>query len=730
MDREPAAGLVSKATGGLRSLTLALILSAMTASSVTLAAPANAVVNGPTAANLNTGMQFIGHFHAHTGNPVTGERSENCGATLISASYAVTAAHCVLAAFTGWAVKASDITLTFGRTKLADTTSGWTSGVSQIIIEPGSDPGHNVKDLVILKLSSPLPGVITPKLGGACPDWSLGSPVLAIGSGQSGDYTTGDTHKDSEKYLYQASLTVSALQAAPPDYIGAREVDSSKEGHLEFGDSGDGLIYRSPNGGYELLGVFHNWFSTVPGFERVDGGSGNAAFMSAYGVTASNCPTPPANKPPVASFIYSRVNGAASQFAFDGTGSKDSDGQINSYAWSVNGKQLATGPKPTFSLPFNTSTSVTLTVTDNAGATGQSTQIVGAPDRAPTLDSVSPSGSIVSTTTPTLAASASDPDAESLQYHFSVSGPSVSLDSGWVGSTWPVPAHSLDPGTKYSFTVTVKDPEGLTASKTGAFTVAMLPTAADLIPTSTGKGYWQVASDGGVFSYGDARFYGSVPGLSVHTNTIMGMARTPDDGGYWEVGTDGGVFAFGNASFYNSLPGLGIHVNNIVGMAPTKSGKGYWLVGSDGGVFAFGDAGYYGSMGGKVLNAPVVSLSATPSGNGYWLAAADGGVFAFGDAPFYGSMGGQHLDAPVTDLDVTPDGQGYWLAAEDGGIFAYGDAPYYGSMAGKSLNGHITGMAATADGKGYWLNGCDGGVFAFGDAPFYGSNPTYQCRGV
>jgi len=26
----------------------------------------------------------------------------------------------------------------------------------------------------------------------------------------------------------------------------------------------------------------------------------------------------------------------------------------------------------------------------------------------------------------------------------------------------------------------------------------------------TGKGYWLVAADGGIFSFGDARFYGSL----------------------------------------------------------------------------------------------------------------------------------------------------------------------------------------------------------------------------
>jgi hypothetical protein len=35
------------------------------------------------------------------------------------------------------------------------------------------------------------------------------------------------------------------------------------------------------------------------------------------------------------------------------------------------------------------------------------------------------------------------------------------------------------------------------------------------------------------------------------------MAATPDGQGYWLVARDGGVFTFGNASFYGSTGGLG-----------------------------------------------------------------------------------------------------------------------------------------------------------------------------
>ena len=47
--------------------------------------------------------------------------------------------------------------------------------------------------------------------------------------------------------------------------------------------------------------------------------------------------------------------------------------------------------------------------------------------------------------------------------------------------------------------------------------------------TPGGNGYWLVASDGGIFSFGDAVFYGSTGG---HTSQwpIVGMAATPDSG--------------------------------------------------------------------------------------------------------------------------------------------------------------------------------------------------------
>ena len=246
------------------------------------------------------------------------------------------------------------------------------------------------------------------------------------------------------------------------------------------------------------------------------------------------------------------------------------------------------------------------------------------------------------------------------------------------------------------------------------------PRAPDLdVAARATDGYRMVASDGGIFSFGNAIFAGSQGGKPLN-KPIVGVASTSDGGGYWMVASDGGIFAFGSALFAGSQGGKPLN-KPIVGMSATPDGGGYWMVASDGGIFTFGDAVFYGSEGGKPLNKPIVGMAATPDGGGYWLVASDGGIFSFGDARFFGSEGGRPLNRPIVAAAAAQDGLGYWMVASDGGIFAFGSAAFYGSKGGTSLNRPIAGMAPTESGRGYWLVASDGGIFAFGDAPFQGS---------
>ena len=139
-----------------------------------------------------------------------------------------------------------------------------------------------------------------------------------------------------------------------------------------------------------------------------------------------------------------------------------------------------------------------------------------------------------------------------------------------------------------------------------------------------------MASDGGIFSYGDAQFYGSA--ASVPGQDIVGMAASPDGGGYWEVSTTGRVFSFGDATPAGDIPSLGLHLNGfIVGITPDPVTGGYWLVGSDGGIFSFG-VPFFGSTGAIHLNQPVVAMRSTGDGARLLVRASDGGIFSYGDA--------------------------------------------------------------------------------------------------
>jgi len=131
-----------------------------------------------------------------------------------------------------------------------------------------------------------------------------------------------------------------------------------------------------------------------------------------------------------------------------------------------------------------------------------------------------------------------------------------------------------------------------------------------------------------------------------HLNApVVAMASTNDAGGYWEVASDGGIFTFGDANFHGSMGGQ--HLNKpVVGMAPNLSGKGYWLAASDGG----------SSPSAMPPTSARWAASRSRPDRGHrghshrqWLLGSRSrrAVYPFGDAQSYGSMAGKHLNAPI-----------------------------------------------------------------------------------
>jgi hypothetical protein len=227
-----------------------------------------------------------------------------------------------------------------------------------------------------------------------------------------------------------------------------------------------------------------------------------------------------------------------------------------------------------------------------------------------------------------------------------------------------------------------------------------------IVSTKDRGGYWLDASDGGVFSFGDPQFYGSIPGLGLHPAgsglpnsldaPIVGMVASHDQGGYFMVASDGGVFAFGDATFAGSCPGIGGCAGAAVAVMPDASGNGYWLVTQTGHVYAFGDAPNLGAPGPQ--SSAITSAASTPSGHGYYVLDADGQVFAYGDAA--GGLGNVSPGAaggtnPAAAIFVTSDGGGYSVSDARGDVYTFGDAQNDGSMTGTHLNGPIIGASGS-----------------------------------
>jgi hypothetical protein len=291
-----------------------------------------------------------------------------------------------------------------------------------------------------------------------------------------------------------------------------------------------------------------------------------------------------------------------------------------------------------------------------------------------------------------------------------------------------------------TFTIQVQDYDGVSATATFHIGVSGQPPPPPATsPSSSTHGYWLVGSDGGIFNFGSAQFYGSTGSLTLQ-RPVVGISPTASRTGYWLVGSDGGIFAF-DTGFFGSIPGLPLnpagsglaHSLNapIGGMVPSVTGQGYFMVASDGGVFAFGDAHFAGSCPGLPAGCSGAAVAVVPdkTGNGYWVVTKTGAVYGFGDAAYFGGPGPQ--SSPITSAVATPNGGGYYILDANGEVFAYGDATSLGGTPAGSTGGLDPAAAIfdTSDGGGYWISTGLGKVYSFGDAPNDGDMSTTHLNG-
>jgi hypothetical protein len=157
-----------------------------------------------------------------------------------------------------------------------------------------------------------------------------------------------------------------------------------------------------------------------------------------------------------------------------------------------------------------------------------------------------------------------------------------------------------------------------------------------------GRGYWIATNRGVVTSFGMGPSRSSAP---LPVTNVVGIAPLRDLG-YWLVTSTGGVYTSGDAKFFGAPATLGRLHAPVVAIAPTPTGQGYYVVAADGGVFAYGDATFHGSAATLPLRAPIVGITVSAFGDGYRLYAADGGVFTYGQR-YFGAASTHRLGAPI-----------------------------------------------------------------------------------
>jgi hypothetical protein len=130
-----------------------------------------------------------------------------------------------------------------------------------------------------------------------------------------------------------------------------------------------------------------------------------------------------------------------------------------------------------------------------------------------------------------------------------------------------------------------------------------------------------------VWTAGDVISYGDVTN---DDQTPTGIVGTPSGRGYYIVMGDGGVFCFGDAVFYGSTGGQRPGGHDVTGLSLSYDLRGnvngYWLVADDGGVFTYGDAPFLGSTGGNDGGSFVTSIVTRPNERSYAWVHANGRV--------------------------------------------------------------------------------------------------------
>ena len=462
------------------------------------------------------------------------------------------------------------------------------------------------------------------------------------------------------------------------------------------------------------------------------------------------------NQSPIAAFS---ANCTGQNCSFNATSSVDPDGTLTNYSWNFGDGTTGSGVSTSHAYGTGGSFTVTLTVTDDNFATGNTNQQVNpiAPNTPPTASFTFS----CSTNSCSFDGSGSnDPDGSIISYSW-LFGDATPAGSGTS------PSHTFPTTSSYTVTLTVTDNDGAIGftSKNVVTTnpppVASFPAPSCNELTCSVDGSGSTDSNGTIASYSWDWGDGSVTptalpnetashtynsdgtyiialtvtdnhgGTNTATQSVTVAATPPPtcNGGYYLGEQDGQVYPFGDGITDPApAPPAGA---TLIDIQSTPTGCGFWLLYSNGSITPIGDATNLGNFPATSLGAgeSLATFSSTPTGAGLWGFTNLGRVIVLGDATHLSDLPtlGIVPSQDIVDSVALPSGTGYFMLGADGGIFAFpisNPTLFQGSLPGLGviLNSPAVGIVPDPDGTGYWIIASDGGAFGFA-APFRGSLP-------
>ena len=287
-------------------------------------------------------------------------------------------------------------------------------------------------------------------LDAGAPGGSMGPPAPAL----SGELATDATAADPAARCSVSETTIAPGESVTLDASASEDATAYRYDKFGDGGFGDWLDRASLDVTYDQEGTYEPQVQVRSADDRTD--------IASCGTLTVESP----NDGPTAEFTYSPTEPTTGEtVSFDSTTS-DPDGEIVGHEWRVDGEVVGDQPSLEYAFPGPGEYTVSLTITDDDGATttAERTVTVQEDNESPVVRYTYTPTELSPDETATFESDASDPDGEIVGHEWKVDGEVVG-ESATLQYAFPGPG-------EYTVSLTVTDDDGTSATTSKRLTVS------------------------------------------------------------------------------------------------------------------------------------------------------------------------------------------------------------------------------------------------------------------